>query len=96
MRRERWDIVGAILASIEDQRALCGEAIHLTAVATQANVPYDRLVSYLSDLRAAGLIVGAKTPALTPDGKDFLRHYLAWREVLARHEAAVRPRSPRR
>lgn len=79
-RRERWDIIGAILVAIALDQARGGA--RPTRVAEAANVAYDRLVLYLDELRAAGLIAGERVTVLTPKGRDFVTAYLDWKERL--------------
>lgn len=83
-RRERWDIIGSILVAVDDHRTEAGRFARVTNVALLANVPYDRLLGYLEALRVAGLVTGDRMPALTSRGREFLRHYRAWTDMLAR------------
>jgi predicted transcriptional regulator len=80
MRRERYAILGDILAAIE--RAGGEAEPRVTAVAQRANLPHGRLMGYLVELRDAGLVTNEG--ALTPSGRDFLRKYREWCEVLER------------
>ena len=80
MRRERDAIFGDVLAAIERAGAP-GEA-RVSAVAQRANVPHDRLMGYLAELRDAGLVTS--DGALTPAGHELLQKYREWREVLER------------
>lgn len=50
----------------------------------RANVPYDRLITYLDELAAAGLVTRDKFPQITPEGREFLAHYTRWTDVLGR------------
>jgi predicted transcriptional regulator len=83
MRRERWTILGDILAAVDEAEASGREAV-LTRVAMVANLPHDRLVPYLQHLASTGLVADSARPKLTPSGRDFLRRYREWLEVLAR------------
>lgn len=56
----------------------------MTNVATRANVSYDRLVQYLEELATADLVTRDRMPRLTEKGRDFLRQYRQWNEVLER------------
>ena len=82
-RRERWTIIGAILLEVEREGAR-GELGRVTNIALRANLPYDRLVTYLGDLEAAGFVQLGRVPALTEKGRAFLREYRQWLEVLQR------------
>ena len=82
-RRERWSILGDVLAAIDDEAQRHGEA-RVTALTMLANLPHDRLVGYLRELEAAGLVTAAARPALTSQGRVFLRQYREWLGVLAR------------
>ena len=84
-RRERWGVVGSILESIDRERVEKGEMARITNVAVRANVPYDRLVAYLEDMRGAGLVLMDKMPRLTPEGEEVLRQYRQWVEVMRRY-----------
>lgn len=81
-RRERWAIMGDILAALLQENAK-GEEGRISNVAVRANVAYDRLQVQLGELEAAGLIARAGAmPRLTEKGLAFLRHYRAWTSVL--------------
>lgn len=68
-----------------EQRTERGSEARVTHVATRANVPYDRMQSYLEELEEAGLVeMEESMPRLTPKGVEFLRHYRQWVEVLDR------------
>jgi len=82
-RRERWSILGAILLALEEELQR-GEEARLSNVATRANLPYDRLVAYLTKLQAGGLLTEDKPPRITEKGREFLRHYRQWVSVLDR------------
>lgn len=56
----------------------------MTNVATRANLPYDRLLAYLEELATAELVTRDRMPRLTDRGRDFLRQYRQWMEVLNR------------
>lgn len=89
-RRERWSIMGAILEAILEQRTEKGSDARVTHVATKANVPYDRMQTYLADMEKAGLVEPAHPmPRLTDKGVEFVRHYRQWREVLERFGIAA-------
>lgn len=83
MRRERWTILGDILLAIDQAESSGREAV-LTRLAMAANLPHDRLVPYLQHLTTTGLVAEGVRPKLTASGRDFLRRYREWLEVLAR------------
>jgi len=83
-RRERWDIIGQVLDALEMHTERFGPNARVTNVATRANVAYDRLQEYLDELARSGLVTQDKMPRLTEKGKEFLRLYRQWREVLGR------------
>ncbi|HUR67868.1 MAG TPA: winged helix-turn-helix domain-containing protein [Candidatus Thermoplasmatota archaeon] len=80
-RRERATILAALLLAVEEGH-VAGHGI--TRVASRANLPYDRTTSYLGELAAAGLVTRGPAPALTDDGKEALRRYQEWAEVMGR------------
>lgn len=79
-RRERWAIIGAILTGIELETQQ-GARARTTRVAAHANLPFDRLRTYLDELAAAGLLAD-DPPTLTPKGREFLVEYRRWSRVL--------------
>lgn len=83
-RRERWSVLGAILDALETGGTPGANGPVLTRVATRANLPYDRLVIYLEQMATAGLVTDSKKPQLTDKGREFLRHYRQWSEMLER------------
>lgn len=80
MRRERYTILADILTAIE--HASRGSPARVTTLVQRANLPHDRLVDYLRELQAAGLV--APDAELTQRGREFVRKYREWREVLER------------
>lgn len=82
MRRERYTILADILAAIE--HASRSAPPRVTMLVQRANLPHDRLKDYLHELEAAGLVQAAPAPALTPEGREFMRKYREWQEVLER------------
>jgi predicted transcriptional regulator len=79
-RRERWDILGVILTEL----AAGGAETPLTRIAQRANVPYDRFLAYLQELRDGGLLGPGDRPALTDKGFALLRSWRQWEAVLQR------------
>ena len=80
-RRERWEILGLILALVADN-ATAG--LPLSRIAQRANLPYDRFVDHLAELRAGGLVTADEMPAITERGRDLLRSWRQWEAVLQR------------
>ena len=67
----------------------------MSNVAVRANLSYDRLIGYLNELGAAGMVEGERMPRLTAKGRAFLQEYRQWRGVLDRfglHEPDMRGR----
>lgn len=98
-RRERWGIVGAILAGI-DAEAGYGNGARLTPLASRANIAYGRLREYLDHLEAIGLIADPSAPRITPLGREFLAEYRRWLATLRAYgladaEDAPPPPAPR-
>lgn len=81
-RRERWDILGLILGILQ-QESVAGGAV-MSRVAQRANVPYDRFVTYLEELREGQLITAGEAPSLTEKGEALLRSWRQWEAVLQR------------
>jgi predicted transcriptional regulator len=79
-RRERWEILGLILALLADG----GEALPLSRIAQRANLPYDRFMDHLAELRTGGLVTDAEMPRLTDRGRDLLKSWRQWEAVLQR------------
>lgn len=82
-RRERWDILGLLL-QILAQDAASPERSALSRVAQRANLPYDRFVDYLEELRKGGLVSADGHPVLTERGEALLRSWQQWETVLQR------------
>ncbi|HUR25951.1 MAG TPA: winged helix-turn-helix domain-containing protein [Candidatus Thermoplasmatota archaeon] len=80
-RRERWEILGLILALLADN----GSAhLPLSRIAQRANLPYDRFVDHLAELRSGGLVTADDMPGLTEKGRDLLKSWRQWEAVLER------------
>lgn len=83
-RRERSTIVGDILAAVAAHSSESHEGARITSITTAANLPHDRLVVYLRELEARGLIADPGRPRLTEEGRDLLREYRSWIGALMR------------
>ena len=79
-RRERSTIVGELLRHLADLELK--DAATTTRLASLANVPYDRFLAYLQDLRERGLVEPTDPLRLTPLGRQFLARYLDWLEAM--------------
>lgn len=86
MRRERWAILAETLVALQQLRAERGDAAAMSAIASRANVPYDRLVSYLGELESHGLVKAGRPPELTNSGEEFLKEFERWRATLDRFD----------
>lgn len=82
-RRERWEILGLILALLSDN-AVAREGLPLSRIAQRANLPYDRLLGHIEELRAGGLVTADEMPRVTERGHDLLRSWRQWEAVLQR------------
>jgi len=72
-RRDKLKIYGDLLSTLNVESK--NERIVLTWVQVKINVPFDRLKTYISDLKELGLIEDESTLRLTEKGKQFLREY---------------------
>lgn len=81
-RRERWEILGRILALLA--AATPSDPVVLSRVAQSANLPYDRFVTHLDELRQQGLVTADTPPRLTDKGQALLRSWQQWEGVLQR------------
>jgi DtxR family manganese transport transcriptional regulator len=72
-RRDRLKIYGDLLSVLNVQAN--SEKIVLTRIQVQVNVPFDRLMSYISELKDLGLIQNEPDLILTEKGKQYLSEY---------------------
>ncbi len=72
-RRDKLKIYGDLLSVLNVESK--NEKIVLTWVQVKINVPFDRLKTYISDLKELGLIEDESTLRLTEKGRQFLREY---------------------
>ncbi len=72
-RRDKLKIYGDLLSVLNVESK--NEKIVLTWVQVKINVPFDRLKTYISDLKELGLIEDETTLRLTEKGRQFLREY---------------------
>jgi predicted transcriptional regulator len=62
-----------VLCAIRSETKM--DKIVLTRVQQKANVPFDRLKAYLSELRELGFIQGESSPELTKKGQQYITEY---------------------
>ena len=79
-RRERATILGELLVALVELGAQGGATS--TRLAARANVPYDRFLVYLRELRDGGLVEPGDPLRLTAAGRDFVERYQRWRDAL--------------
>jgi len=71
-RRDKLKIYGDLLSVLDKADT---EKIVLTQVQVQINVPFDRLKTYISELKELGLIQDEKVLNLSEKGKQYLKEY---------------------
>jgi predicted transcriptional regulator len=74
LRRDRLKIYGDLLSALRKSETN-GQKVVLTHVQVQINVPFDRLKSYIRELRELGFIVDETSFKLTEKGRKYLREY---------------------
>lgn len=67
-------IYSDILSAIASKESVKQE-MHLTHIQLMTNVPFDRLKTYLSELRQLGLIQAGSSLEITEKGAQFLIEY---------------------
>jgi predicted transcriptional regulator len=72
-RRDKLKIYGDLLATLRSEEN--SEKIILTKVQVKVNVPFDRLKTYLAELKELELINDEASPKLTEKGKQYLKDY---------------------
>lgn len=77
MRREHGSVVCDVIDAI-DRAEGREDPPRLTHLAVDANIPHDRLLRYLRELRNLGLVGPDEAPRLTPRGRQMLQHYRHW------------------
>ena len=77
-RRDRLKIYGDLLAVLYEEAKT--EKISSSLLQVKANVPFDRLKIYISELSDLGLIENEASLKLTEKGKEYIREY---KKVLA-------------
>ncbi len=81
-RRDKLKIYGDILTILN--REARSEKIILTRVQLKTNVPFDRLISYLTELEGLKLIQQEPKLILTEKGKQYLTEYQKVLEFMSR------------
>ena len=81
MRREHESIAVDVLDALARYLDEAEGRFHITVLASRANLPHDRLRTYLDELSSLGLVDHERTPTLTPKGRQFLECYHAWVRV---------------
>lgn len=80
MRREHGTIVVEVLDQAWRLLQRPGP-FHITALASRANLPHDRLRSYLEELASMRLMDLEPIPRVTAKGREFLDCYHAWLRI---------------
>jgi predicted transcriptional regulator len=73
-RRDKLKIYGDLLSTLRSE-ASERERIVLTRVQMRINVPFDRLKSYITELKDLGFIEDETSLKLTQKGKQYLSEY---------------------
>jgi len=73
-RRDKMKIYGDLLSALRSE-ARERERVVLTHVQVQINVPFDRLKSYITELKELGFIEDETSLKLTDKGKQYLQEY---------------------
>lgn len=74
-RRDKMKIYGDLLSILSSETK--AEKVVLTRVQLKINVPFDRLKTYIVELKELGLIKDETSLKLTDKGKQYLREYEA-------------------
>jgi len=82
-RREHGLVLGDVLDALERLGREAPARASLAGLAARANLPHDRLKSYLEELRGHGMVGPEPIPRLTPKGEQFLECYQAWIRIQA-------------
>jgi predicted transcriptional regulator len=72
-RRDKLKIYGDLLSILYSESK--EEKVVLTHVQLKSNVPFDRLKTYIAELKELGLIQDKPSLKLTDKGKMYLREY---------------------
>lgn len=72
-RRDKFKIYGDLLSALYYQSS--AEKIVLTQIQVKINVPFDRLKTYITEIKELGLIEDENSLKLTEKGIQYLRMY---------------------
>jgi predicted transcriptional regulator len=72
-RRDKFKIYGDLLSALYYTSS--AEKIVLTRIQAKVNVPFDRLKTYITEVKDLGLIQGEAALKLTEKGTEYLREY---------------------
>ena len=72
-RRDKLKIYGDLLSILYSESRK--DKVVLTHVQLKSNVPFDRLKTYIAELKELGLIQDEHSLKLTDKGKQYLREY---------------------
>jgi predicted transcriptional regulator len=81
-RRDRFRIYGDLLSALFYQSI--SENIVLTQIQAKANVPFDRLKTYITEMKDLDLIRDETSLKLTEKGIEFLRVYEKFLDFMKR------------
>lgn len=82
LRRDKLKIYGDLLKILHEMGSK--DKIVITRVLQKINLPYDRLKSYICELKEIGLIEDEASMKLTEKGKQYLREYEAVLDFITR------------
>jgi predicted transcriptional regulator len=82
LRRDKLKIYGDLLKILNEMGSK--DKIVITRVLQKINLPYDRLKSYIAELKEIGLIEDYASMKLTDKGKQYLREYEAVLDFITR------------
>jgi len=80
LRRDRMKIFGDLLLILSSETK--SEKMVLTRVQLKIKVPFDRMKTYIAELKELGLIEDETSLKLTEKGKQYLREYEAVLEFM--------------
>jgi predicted transcriptional regulator len=87
-RRDKLKIYGDLLFILYSESKK--EKVVLTRVQLKTNVPFDRLKTYITELKELGLILDETSLKLTDKGKQYLREYETVLDFMKRMGLAYR------
>jgi predicted transcriptional regulator len=96
MRREHASILTDVLDALDTCHNEQPHDLHITQLATRANLPHDRLKGYLAELVRVGLLYDGWPATLTPRGQQFLLCYHSWLRLQASFGLRPAGKSPLR